>query len=781
MMQRHLSHFFISALLFIVTSFGTVLLITPQSLVSFVGPCAALLSGLLLVWRLVPLIVVVIISPILAFSFDYYLHLDANFTVMTIAVLAIVLQACWTKQLVFRFIHYKKWLSSRKYLFFFLLRIGPIASLVSASSVLVISILDSRVTQGDFLYTFISTWSASMLMAVFFIPLLLLFNNAEQLKLTKRFFIGFTSLLGGLAVFLLLKSSQYQQQQYRQVLFEQATLEIERLIMAEVNAVVTNVTSLAALFKANDTVSLTEFTQFSDNIFKQDSSVRALEWAPIVPLSERATFEKNSSTVLKKDFSIKDKLANGTMVVAPPRPQYAPLYYLYPQAINEAALGVDFYGEFKHSFPLQAFNNEEIMASAPVILAQDKVAIPAILFRQAIFSIPEKQSAAELIAQRKLSLITKEKLLGLVIAVVQFDRFFEQLAQEKSAKVNIFIQDITADEPITLFGQLLPSVNRHVDTLTLSVFSRLWQVNIAEKEPWFSQTKSWQAWAVLLGGTFGAVLFQMLLLMMAAYSSELGEQVHSKTRNLILAREKSEKKSLAQSYFLKTLNTELRVPLLAIRAFVEQLKERGIHNKEVTGISHASSNLALLLDTMLDVSNIESGKVTAKNDCFDFYRFLQRTESVLKASNEYEGRSIYFLIDDSVPHYLNSDQLYIQKLIYALIESAHQLLKTNKLRLSIKLHQHKPAEASLFFTLSEQNPVTTALSTNVYRRQTNNKLIIDSTAFSLATHYSQLLRGDTNLATLSSGAGVLNSSIRVNILSSTEQIAAQDTAFDLKS
>lgn len=780
-MQRHLSHLFISALLFSVTSLGTILLITPQSLVSFVGPCAALISGLLLIWRVVPLIVVVLISPILAFSFDYYLHLNANFTVMTIAVLAIVLQACWTKQLVFRFIHYKKWLSSRKNLFIFLLRIGPVASLVSASAVVFISILDSQVIKGDFVYTFISTWSASMLMAVFFIPLLLLFNNAEQLKLTKRFFIGFTSVLGGLAVFLLLKSSQYQQQQYREVLFEQATLEIERLITAEVNAVVNNVTSLAALFKANNDVSLTEFTLFSDSIFKKDSSVRALEWAPIVPLSERAIFEKNSSKILKKDFAIKDKLANGTMAIAPSRPQYAPLYYLYPQPMSQAALGVDVYSNFIHSFSLQkTIDNEYIMTSAPFILAQDKVAIPAMLFSQGIFSVAKKPSATELAAQKKLSLIKKEKLLGLVIAVVQFNDFFEQLAQEKSAEVSVFIQDITANEPITLFGQLLPSVNRHVDTITLQVFSRLWQVNIAENEPWFSQAKSWQAWAVLLGGTFGAVLFQMLLLMMAAYSSELGQQVHSKTRTLIVAKEKSEKKSLAQSYFLKTLNTELRVPLLAITAFVGQLKEKGIHNKEVTGINHASSNLTLLLDTMMDVSNIESGKVTAKNDCFDFYCFLQRTESVLKASNEHQGKSIYFLIDDSVPHYLNSDPLYIQKLIYALIESAHKLLTTDKLRLSVKLHQHKLAEASLFFTLSPQSPVITTSNTEIRSWKSNDKLTIDSTAFSLATKYSQLLRGDTNLARLSSGSWVLNSSIRVSISSSAEQVGAENGEFDLK-
>ena len=58
-------------------------------------------------------------------------------------------------------------------------------------------------------------------MAVFFIPLLLLAKNAEQLELAKRLFVVFTSVLGALAILLLLKGTQYEQQHARKVAFEQ--------------------------------------------------------------------------------------------------------------------------------------------------------------------------------------------------------------------------------------------------------------------------------------------------------------------------------------------------------------------------------------------------------------------------------------------------------------------------------------------------------------------------------------------------------------------------------
>jgi len=780
MMRLYLSQFFISTLLYIVICFGAIWLINPLSLVNFVGPSAALISGLLLIWGITPLIAVLVISPILAVSFGYYFQLDANLAVMTIAVLAITLQGFWTKQLVFRFVHYKKWLTSRKHLFFFLLRIGPIASLVSASSVLIISMLDNQVIQGTFFYTFIHTWSTSMLVAVFFIPLLLLVKNTEQLKLAKRLFVGFTSLLGGLAIFLLLKGYQYEQQHYRQALFNQSTAEIERLILDEVDSVVDNINSLSALFKASENVSLTEFNLFSKSIFNQGSSVRALEWAPIISFSQRAIFEKKSSEILQQNFQIKELIANGEMALAQPRNQYAPLYYIYPQYGNQAALGLDVYSNPKSILSMQAVvDSGDVIASAPITLVQDQLAMPGMLFSKAIFSPLRAPESSQEVGQQKLSLIKKGKLLGFVVAVVQLDSFFNRLAQQKEQEVSFFIQDVSSVQPFIFFGQALPTANRYVNTISIEVFSRLWQINIVEKQPWFSQSKSWQAWALLVGGTLGVLLFQMLVLMMAAYSSELGQQVNRKTRALILAKESSEQKSLAKSNFLQMLNKELRVPLLAVKAFVEQLKKKGINNIQVTGISHAGNNVALLLDTMMDLSDIESGRITAKEDCFDFYGFIQRSESVLKASNAYEGKSILFLVDASVPHYLNSDEVYIQKLLNALIESAHHLLKTDALRLSIKLHKHKLAEASLFFTLVSQNPVSKVLNKQAFIQQNHGDFSAHSTALAMAIKYSQLLRGDTNLGALSSGEGVLNSSIRVTVSSNEQQEAQQGLTFDL--
>jgi len=266
--------------------------------------------------------------------------------------------------------------------------------------------------------------------------------------------------------------------------------------------------------------------------------------------------------------------------------------------------------------------------------------------------------------------------------------------------------------------------------------------------------------------------------MMAAYSSELSLQVELKTHALILAKEKSEQKSLAKTNFLQTLNNELRIPLQVIKAFIEQLKQKGINNKQVTGIIHSGNNIGQLLDTMMDLSEIESGTIKAKSEPFDFYGFLNRIEPMLKANNEQSGTSIFFLINKDVPHYINSDELRMQKLLHVLTQSAQQLFNTDALRLTIKLHTHKSNSASLFFIYSHQDETTAGDSDERIKSIINQDLASYSTSMAMVKEVCQLLHGNVNLGLLPSGGGVLSVSIRIKITTAEQQSAHQALFFD---
>jgi len=788
MTQLNLQRFFIASLLYFTFCICALWAITPISFINFVAPAAALVSGLIIIWGTTAFVAVLITSPFVAWYFQQYLGINLDLAAMLIALLAIILQAFWCKQLTYKFVFSKKWLKSRRWLLFFLLRLGPLASMVSATAVVVIAILDNKVMHGSFLYTFLTSWSTSMLFAVFFIPLLLLNKDNKQLNTSKKLFVSITSILGAFAVFLLFKASQVEQQHHRLDKFTQQKLSIERKIKQEITDVVSQVNSLAAFFDASENVSWREFSLFSKRLLAGKSSVRALEWAPIVTLANKAAFEQQASLVLDQSFIIKERINARLVVSKQHKAYYAPLYFIYPNKHNNAVLGLDVYSNAKEILSMETVTNSDgIIASAPLELVQDDFTRPGVLFSAAVLSNKHKESTAAPVidlskpASKKLKLkqINKaEDLQGFVIAVAQFNDFFLQLAKQGQGDINFFIQDVTSYEPHALFGQALSSDNRYVESIMLDVFSRQWRIDVSEHAPWFAQSKSWQAWSVLVGGTFGAFLFQLLILMMAAYSSELSQQVELKTRALILAKEKSDQKSLAKTNFLQILNNELRIPLQVIKVFIEQLKQKGIHNKEITGIIHSGNNIAKLLDTMMDLSEIESGTISVKSEPFDFYGFLNRMEPMLKANNEHSGKSIFFLINKDVPHYINGDELRMQKLLHVLSQSAQQLFATDALRLTIKLHEHKFNSASLFFIFSHQDEATAADSDEKIKSVINQGFASHSTSMAMVKEVCQLLQGNVNLGLLPSGGGVLSASIRVTITTTEQQDAHQALFFD---
>ena len=191
---------------------------------------------------------------------------------------------------------------------------------------------------------------------------------------------------GGIAILILLKTTQNEQQHHRQEFFEQSATEIQRIIKQELDQVVDTVDSMSALFVASDSVSNKEFNEFGKNLLQKKSSIRALEWAPIIPHSGRIAFEKKQSSRLDQVFTIKERMADGTVKKAPKRQSYAPLIYLYPIDNNSAALGLNVYSNPTHVLSMQEVaNNNDVVASGPISLLQDQQAQPAILFSKAIF------------------------------------------------------------------------------------------------------------------------------------------------------------------------------------------------------------------------------------------------------------------------------------------------------------------------------------------------------------------------------------------------------------
>jgi len=99
--------------------------------------------------------------------------------------------------------------------------------------------------------------------------------------------------------------------------------------------------SLQSLYSASESVNREDFSTFVRNEFDNRSQIQALEWIPRVLAEDRESFEASMREEGLGNFTILERLTDGTLVPATERAEYFPVSYLEPYSGNEAATGFD--------------------------------------------------------------------------------------------------------------------------------------------------------------------------------------------------------------------------------------------------------------------------------------------------------------------------------------------------------------------------------------------------------------------------------------------------------
>lgn len=163
--------------------------------------------------------------------------------------------------------------------------------------------------------------------------------------------------------------------------------------------------------------------------------------------------------------------------------------------------------------------------------------------------------------------------------------------------------------------------------------------------------------------------------------SQLIEELEEANINAELAnKEKTE--------FLSQMSHEIRTPLNSIMGFSESIM--GNKNLTIEGlkedsknIHNASLNLLEIVDNILDISKIESGKEKIDNIDYSIkdivYELTSFVESKLSKDVEF-----VFSIDENLPSIINGDKIKIYKILNGLISNSVKFTKSGKIKLDIK-------------------------------------------------------------------------------------------------
>lgn len=152
------------------------------------------------------------------------------------------------------------------------------------------------------------------------------------------------------------------------------------------------------------------------------------------------------------------------------------------------------------------------------------------------------------------------------------------------------------------------------------------------------------------------------------------------------AKEAAEKASRVKSNFLANMSHEIRTPMNSIIGMSElMLWEQSIPviKKYALEIQNAGRNLLGIINDILDISRIESGKLDLIEEGYSLATLIEDVVSIIKIRARDKGLLFIVKIDSSLPTELSGDQVHLQQILTNLLSNAIKYTEEGHLELSV--------------------------------------------------------------------------------------------------
>jgi len=179
----------------------------------------------------------------------------------------------------------------------------------------------------------------------------------------------------------------------------------------------------------------------------------------------------------------------------------------------------------------------------------------------------------------------------------------------------------------------------------------------------------------------------------ALQQAELFAETQRKSLMLEKALVAADAANQAKSNFIASMNHELRTPLNAIIGFTELMNydpSLSTQNKEfIEIINQAGEHLLQLINSILEISRIEAGKMTLNIASFDLFALVNSLAKMFSLKASEKNLHLQCKWELNVPQYIQSDEEKLRQVLINLLGNAIKFTNTGKVTLNISQTESK--------------------------------------------------------------------------------------------
>jgi signal transduction histidine kinase/CheY-like chemotaxis protein len=322
--------------------------------------------------------------------------------------------------------------------------------------------------------------------------------------------------------------------------------------------------------------------------------------------------------------------------------------YLHPYEGNEEALGHDLFADPARVVEATlARETGEIILSGPLTLKQGG---KGLISRKPIYSSVSSEP---------------DHFWGFVMIVLDLDMITEQFSLEKYAYegYDYRLYREYGDELLIATESTDTELKNAVEVDVAVPTDITWKLSVQPRGGWVSKG----SWTVIILSDILVFVLGMTYIYFYYKKKINAEKDKEQQRALEAALAEAEEASRAKSEFLTRMSHDIRTPINGIVGMTGIALRNTTNPERVEDCLHkiddSSNHLCSLINDVLDMSKIESGKVNVQEAPFDFISVAEKCSSIIRG--QLIDKNIDFITDfENIKHSaLIGDALHLERII----------------------------------------------------------------------------------------------------------------------